>query len=96
MISFVRENADLFPNLRVKSRARRRYRQRETTAHVLGYVGEVRDSDLLRAGENRYYPGDIVGKTALELYCENELRGRDGQRVVEVDDHELPRAAPER
>jgi penicillin-binding protein 2 len=85
MISFVRENADLFPALRVKSRARRRYRRNETTAHVLGYVGEVSDADLQRGGENGYYPGDMVGKTALELYCENDLRGRDGQRVLEVD-----------
>jgi penicillin-binding protein 2 len=85
MISFVRENADLFPSLRVNSRARRRYRQNEITAHVLGYVGEVREADLLRGGENRYHPGDMVGKTSLELYCEEFLRGRDGQRVLEVN-----------
>lgn len=85
MISFVRENADLFPSLRVKSRARRRYRQNEMTAHVLGYVGEVREADLQRGGENRYHPGDMVGKTSLELYCEKFLRGRDGQRVLEVN-----------
>lgn len=85
MISFVRENSDLFPNLRVKTRARRRYRQSEVTAHVLGYVGEVRDADLLREGAERYFPGDMTGKTGLELYCESDLRGIDGQRVLEVN-----------
>lgn len=85
VISFVRENGDLFPNLRVKSRARRRYRRNELTAHVLGYVGEVGDGDLRRDGTERYYPGDMVGKAALERFCEDDLRGQDGQRVFEVN-----------
>lgn len=85
MISFVRENAGEFSQVRVKSRARRRYRGGETASHVLGYVGEAGDSDVARESAKRYFPGDMVGKTALERYCENDLRGTDGQRVLEVN-----------
>ena len=84
IISFVRENADLFPELRVVSRSRRRYREGDMAAHMLGYVGEVGDADIARAGSG-YNPGDMLGKTALELRCEDLLRGDDGQRVMEVN-----------
>ena len=84
IISFVRENADVFPGLRVVSRSRRRYREGEAAAHMLGYVGEVGNADIARAGAG-YHPGDMMGKTALELRCEDLVRGVDGQRVMEVN-----------
>jgi penicillin-binding protein 2 len=85
VISFVRENVDLFPQLRVETRATRRYRNGEFAAHLLGYVGEVSDQFL---GENRnkgYHPGDFVGRTGIESACEKYLKGVDGQRVVAVN-----------
>lgn len=86
VVSFVRENNDVFRDLRVVSRARRRYRDGELASHLLGYVGEVGDNELARNdGDKRYYPGDMVGKSALELYSEDVLRGTDGQRVFEVN-----------
>ena len=72
MISFVRENVDLFSSLRVHSRSRRRYRGGKTAAHVLGYVGEANDNDLVQAGPKPYFPGDMIGKAALEVYYEDE------------------------
>jgi penicillin-binding protein 2 len=85
VISFVRENADLFPKLRVVSKARRRYRYGEMSAHLLGYVGEVGDVELSREEEKPYYPGDMAGKTGVELACERALRGEDGQLALEVN-----------
>jgi penicillin-binding protein 2 len=85
VISFVRENADLFPKLRVVSKARRRYRYNEMAAHLLGYVGEVGDVELSRENVEPYHPGDMAGKTGLELACERSLRGEDGQMALEVN-----------
>jgi penicillin-binding protein 2 len=85
IISFVRENSDLFPDLRVMSQARRRYRYDEMASHLLGYVGEVGDVELSRQGEKKYYQGDMVGKTGLEQVCEKNLRGEDGVRALEVN-----------
>jgi len=84
-VSFVRANSDRFPTLRVVSKARRRYRKGTLAAHLLGYVGEVGDAEINQRGERRYYPGDMAGKTGLELQYENKLRGTDGQRVLEVN-----------
>lgn len=83
VISFVRENYDLFPKLRVETNARRRYRNDQLGAHLLGYVGEVTDQFL--AGNRDYRVGDIVGKTGVEALCESYVRGKDGQRVVAVN-----------
>lgn len=85
IISYVRENTDMFPKLRVISRARRRYRYDTLGSHVLGYVGEVGDVELSRTGERKYFPGDMVGKTGLEQVCEKHLRGQDGMRALEVN-----------
>ncbi len=84
-ISFVRENFDLFPRLRVETRARRRYRMGTYASHLLGYVGEVDDDFLAQNAQNGYFPGDLVGRTGIEGLCEESLRGSDGQNVVAVN-----------
>jgi penicillin-binding protein 2 len=101
IISRVRENLDLYPQLRVETRARRRYRRGEFAAHLLGYVGEVTDEDLASDNPQRYLPGDMIGKTGLELQAESYLRGIDGIRIVQVnalgtivDETQTPSVAP--
>ncbi|MEJ2720313.1 MAG: penicillin-binding protein 2 [bacterium] len=85
VISFVRENVDLFPLLRVETRATRRYRHGSFAAHLLGYVGEVDDEFLAGNRDKGYFPGDFAGKTGIENVCEKYLKGVDGQRVVAVN-----------
>ncbi len=85
VISFVRENHDLFPQLRVKTRATRRYREGMFGAHLLGYVGEVGDQFLADNKSLGYFPGDLIGTTGIESICEAYLKGDNGQRVVAVN-----------
>jgi len=85
MISVVRENVDLFPRLRVETKARRRYRRGHMASHLLGYVGEVSGEDLSSDNLSGYQAGDMIGKSGLEYHCENSLRGEDGYQVVQVN-----------
>jgi penicillin-binding protein 2 len=85
VISFVRENYDLFPKLRVEANARRRYLKGKFGAHLLGYVGEVSDQFLAQTSNREYHPGDLVGKTGIESVCEDFMKGEDGQKVVAVN-----------
>ena len=101
IISLVRENVDVYPQLRVETRARRRYTRGALAAHLLGYVGEVSDADLPADRGRRYLPGDVIGKTGLELYGESYIRGIDGFRIVQVnawgtivDETKTPSVAP--
>jgi penicillin-binding protein 2 len=85
VISAVRENGDLFPKLRVLTKGRRRYRYDSMAAHLLGFVGQVTDEELADARKRGYEPGDMIGKIGLEGVYDADLRGVDGQRVVEVN-----------
>lgn len=86
-ISFVRENYDMFPTLRVKTSSQRRYRNGEFASHLLGYVGEVSNRFLSQTTRRGYFAGDLIGKIGIEEICEEFLRGEDGQRVVAVTAH---------
>ncbi|MFH0942558.1 MAG: penicillin-binding transpeptidase domain-containing protein [Candidatus Beckwithbacteria bacterium] len=52
----------------------------EINAHVLGYVGEVNESEA-----EGYYLGAIIGKTGLEQEYDQLLRGQDGLSILEQD-----------
>ncbi|HYR96587.1 MAG TPA: penicillin-binding protein 2 [Candidatus Binatus sp.] len=53
-------------------------------AHLLGYVGQVNESELAD-GASGYRPGDLLGKAGLEKAWDAELRGVPGGEQVEVD-----------
>ncbi|WP_339108043.1 penicillin-binding protein 2 [Thioclava sp. GXIMD4216] len=64
------------------------YPRHEDFAHILGYVGPVSDYDLSKI-ENPdpvlMLPGFQLGKLGVEAKLEDELRGKAGQRQVEVN-----------
>ncbi len=70
------------PEFQVEVRHRRLYRHGLQTAHLLGYLGEVTQSELARSALGA---GDLVGKKGVEQTYDAELRGRDGRRVLVVD-----------
>jgi penicillin-binding protein 2 len=73
-----------FPGFYVKSRTLRKY-SKPLASHLFGYVGEV-DEKFLEKNSN-YVMGDYVGKSGIESYYENELKGEKGQEVLLVDVH---------
>ena len=67
---------------------RRTYPAGPLASHVVGYVGEISEQELRRVetGENKsYIGGDVIGKSGVEKYYEDVLRGSIGERAVEVD-----------
>jgi penicillin-binding protein 2 len=73
-----------FPEFEVEVQNLRLYRHGPQTAHVLGYLGEVTQSEVDRS-DGSYAVGDLVGKRGIEQVFDKVLRGRDGERVVVVD-----------
>lgn len=64
----------------------RQYPLDESSAHVVGYIGEITKEEL----ENDPFlrnrrGGDLVGKNGIERMYEKNLRGIDGKQLVEVD-----------
>lgn len=67
---------------------RRTYPAGPLASHVVGYVGEISEQELRSAapGENKsYIGGDVIGKSGVEKYYEDTLRGSVGERAIEVD-----------
>jgi penicillin-binding protein 2 len=74
-----------FPELNVEPVQRRNYPYATMAAHVMGFIGEVSDKELLKRKELRQ--GDIIGKRGVELLYDEYLRGRDGAQYWEYDSH---------
>lgn len=72
-----------WPGLEIVTRSKRNYPYKDTFAHILGYVAEANERELV---DDSYLSlGDIVGKQGLELVLEKSLRGKKGRFNVEVD-----------
>jgi len=65
----------------------RNYPFNENYTHVLGYVSEASEKDILNneSIKNKHVPGLKVGKTGLEKTFENELIGTNGIQRYEVN-----------
>lgn len=65
----------------------RQYVLGSSTAHLLGYVGELGEEELSSDyyKSRNYTIGDRVGRMGAEEVYNERLRGRDGREYVEVD-----------
>ncbi|MBY5958178.1 penicillin-binding protein 2 [Membranicola marinus] len=68
----------MFPGFFVTKEAVRGYKY-PTASHVLGYISEIGKAELDR-NSAIYVSGDYVGKSGIELYYEDLLRGVKGHR----------------
>jgi len=81
------ERSDAFPGVDAQPIAIRSYPSylEVNAAHVLGYVGPLTESDLLKDNGNQYFRSETIGKTGLEIQYDTFLRGEPGIRTVIVD-----------
>jgi len=81
------ERSDAFPGVDAQPIAIRSYPSYldVNAAHVLGYVGPLTESDLLKDNGNQYFRSETIGKTGLEIQYDSFLRGEPGIRTVIVD-----------
>ena len=75
----------LYPGVDVAPYLTRRYPYGDLFAHVLGYVGRVDADDVTRMGDTRYAVLSQLGKSGLERYYEDRLRGQIGYEQVETN-----------
>ena len=73
-----------YPGVELVPYLTRRYPYGELFAHIVGYVGRVDEKDLEQMGEISSALTHI-GKTGLERYYDEQLRGRIGYEKVETN-----------
>jgi len=86
-LAFVESHSDpeFFPEMELIHAQRRLYPQNGLAAHVIGYTGEISESELDAADFAKYSAGDVIGKFGIEREYNDHLMGVDGQRQVIVD-----------
>lgn len=84
-VAFVSEHLDQLPGVQVESEPLRRYPLGLMASHLLGYVGEISDKELIDPHYSEYLSGDLIGRMGIERRYEKILRGQDGKRFVEVN-----------
>jgi penicillin-binding protein 2 len=84
-LAILESNRVHLPGLVVDVRPRRAYDYGELASHLIGYLGEIDENELRQAKEATYRMGALVGKYGVEYRWENDLKGVDGGRQIEVD-----------
>src|SRR5882724_10763786 len=84
-LAFVESHRNELPELDTIMAHRRLYPRKGFMAHVIGYVGEVSEQMLNQPQWELYDPGDVVGKSGVELQYNSILIGKNGSRQVIVD-----------
>jgi penicillin-binding protein 2 len=83
--SLIAEASFELPGVEVGVEARRHYSEGSLFAQILGYTGPVSPEQSVALKSEGYLPDDLIGKTGLEAFYEEQLRGRYGVESVEKD-----------
>jgi len=82
---FLYLKSEYMPGVVLSNKARREYNLLSLSlSHVLGYTGKINEDELEKFGDE-YLPIDYIGKTGIEYFWENELKGKNGRKHIEVD-----------
>jgi penicillin-binding protein 2 len=71
----IQDNLDEFAGFYIQARTTRAY-STAGLANALGYVSEISKSKLESDEQNIYKQGDYIGQSGIELFYEEQLRGK--------------------
>ena len=84
-LAFIEAHKNELPELDTIMAHRRLYPRNGFMAHLVGYVGEVSEQMLNLPQWELYNPGDVVGKSGVELEYNQILMGQNGSKQVLVN-----------
>lgn len=78
------ESGDM-PGVVITNKTKREYNLHSLSlSHILGYTGKINKKELAKFG-SEYLPIDYIGKSGIEYFWENEMKGANGKKQIEVD-----------
>ncbi len=90
VVTKIAENQAELKGVEINVEPMRQYVYGDFMPHVLGYVREISQAQLEKHKDEKYNLGDRFGQAGLENVYEKYLRGKDGDRLVEVDISQHP------
>jgi penicillin-binding protein 2 len=91
-ISYLWEHRSEMPGVQIADSYLRKYPYKSLGAQVLGYVGEISESQLKSGRRFGYKLGDVVGQGGIEASYDRYLRGRNGLAQLTVDSRGRPKS----
>jgi len=74
-----------WPGLYIAAIEQRAYEIIEPLSHVIGYTGPMSEAEAANYREQGYLFSEHVGKTGIEKTYQDDLRGKPGAKLVEVN-----------
>lgn len=85
-IAMLEANRTEIPGLTIEIEMKRHYTYEKATSHLIGYLGQITEEQIKINSSLRDLPPYFrIGQIGLEYRYDDELRGRAGEKVVEVD-----------
>ncbi len=86
VVEYLKLHPSEFPGVTVINVSQRTYPAGgQTAAQVLGYVGPITGAEIAAHPNQGYQTNSTIGKTGVENYYEQYLRGKVGTQTIEVD-----------
>jgi penicillin-binding protein 2 len=84
-INLIAERIEDFKGITWVSKPIRSYLQKGSVAHILGYVGDITSEEFQVLYNSGYDINSVLGKSGVEKYYDQTLRGKDGIHYKTVD-----------
>ena len=88
LVAKIKENQDSLPGVSVEEGYTRVYEDSEIFSNITGYIGQISEDEYnekVESGDDGYTLSDKIGKTGIEQYCEDTLKGENGSQVYYVN-----------
>lgn len=84
-LALIETNIYNLPGVMIQVKPQRNYIFREFAPHVIGYLGEIDETQLMSGKFPENKPSDFIGKYGVEMKWQNQLNGVRGGEQIEVD-----------
>ena len=83
--TYLEERREDYPGVEVVEGSSRVYTYAPLASQIIGYLGAIPANDAKQYRARGYQPSDRVGIAGVEQSFEDQLRGKPGKRVFEID-----------
>ena len=79
------ENESFFSGIEISKKVIRNYPYKSLGAHLIGYTSPITDNEYKILSKKGYRINDVIGRIGVEYIFENDLRGKWGGEMIEVN-----------